>query len=127
MRKGIILIIIFIILFLGYNFVYQDHRNIEKEVATFNISSTIISNEFAKHPTKSNLKYLNKTIEISGLISESNLKDLTLDDKVFCQFIDNIEKSFKLNTKLKIKGRCIGYDDLFEIVKLDQSTLNDQK
>jgi hypothetical protein len=31
----------------------------------------------------------------------------------------------KLNQQLTLKGRCIGYDDLFEVVVLDQSTIMD--
>ena len=36
-------------------------------------------------------------------------------------FLNSIESEKKyLNTKIKIKGRFIGYDDLLEHVKLDQ-------
>jgi len=31
----------------------------------------------------------------------------------------------QLNQQLALKGRCIGYDDLFEVVVLDQSTMMD--
>ena len=31
----------------------------------------------------------------------------------------------QLNQQLTLKGRCIGYDDLFEVVVLDQSTMMD--
>ncbi len=123
MRKWFILIVVLLLALVVYNYVYQDHRNIEKETAVASISSTVISNEFTQNSTESERKYLNKTVEISGFITESNINDLTLDDKVFCQFEDNIYKSFKINSKLKIKGRCIGYDDLLEQVKLDQCSI----
>ncbi len=123
MRKWFILIVVLLLALVVYNYVYQDHRNIEKETAVASISSTVISNEFTQNPTESERKYLNKTIEISGFISEPNIKDLTLDDKVFCQFENSIGKSFKINSKIKIKGRFIGYDDLLEQVKLDQCSI----
>jgi len=31
----------------------------------------------------------------------------------------------QLNQQLTLKGRCIGYDDLFEVAVLDQSTIMD--
>jgi len=120
MRKWFILIFIILLVIVGYNYVYQDHRNIEKEVATVIISSTVISNEFSQNPSKAEKKYLNKTVEIFGLVTELNKKDLTLDYRVFCQFENEFDKSLIIDSKFKIKGRVIGYDDLLEEVKLDQ-------
>jgi len=123
MRKWFILIFIILLVIVGYNYVYQDHRNIEKEVATVIISSTVISYEFSQNPSKAEKKYINKTIEVFGLITESNLKDITLNNKVFCQFENLIDKSLKIDSKLKVKGRVIGFDDLLEQVKLDQCSI----
>jgi len=123
MRKWFILIIVLLLAIVGYNYVYQDHRDIEKETAIVTISSTFISNEFAQNPTESEKKYINKTIEVFGLITESNLKDITLNNKVFCQFENLIDKSLKIDSKLKVKGRVIGFDDLLEQVKLDQCSI----
>jgi len=41
---------------------------------------------------------------------------------VQCSFESAIQ-GINANEQITIKGRCIGYDDLFEIVKLDQSTI----
>ena len=124
MRKWVILIFIILLVIVGYNYVYQDHRNIEKEAAAVTISSITISNEFAQTPIEAENKYLNSTIEVFGLITESNIKDITLNNKVFCQFEKEFNKSFSINATLKIKGRVIGYDDLLEQVKLDQCSFS---
>lgn len=121
-----IIIISFLLLSIGilaYHYIYQDHRNIESEQTEFNTTPQKIRDAFSQDALKAEKKYLDKTIEVSGLISESNTKNLTLNDIVFCQFENTIEKSFKINSVIKIKGRCIGYDDLLEQVKLDQCTL----
>ena len=68
-------------------------------------------------------KYLNKTIEIEGIPSEINDNSITLDDKVFCQLVKKSSVAIKNGTKLIIKGRLIGYDNLLEQVKLDQSEI----
>lgn len=120
MRKWIVLIILIISSVVGYNYIYQDHRDIKTEASSFSITSTEINNEFLENLEISEQKYLNKTIEISGMLSEINKNDLTLDEHVFCAFDDSINTVLKKHSKIKIKGRVIGYDDLLEQVKLDQ-------
>ncbi|WP_298758435.1 hypothetical protein [uncultured Psychroserpens sp.] len=124
MRKRIIILIILIIgIIIGYNYIYQDHRDIENEVAKYEITSEDITSSFSKNPTEAETKYLNTTIEVAGKISESDNTSITLDDKVFCQFTNNIQNAVKVDSKIKIKGRVIGYDDLLEQVKLDQCSI----
>lgn len=124
-RNWIALIIVLIITtVIGYNYVYQDHRDIENEQTEFSMSSVEINQLFSKNPTSAEQKFLNKTIEVSGLITDINSNDITIDDKVFCQFSNNLEPSLNKNEKVKIKGRVIGYDDLLEQVKLDQCSIN---
>ncbi|WP_299106034.1 hypothetical protein [uncultured Winogradskyella sp.] len=125
MRKWIIIVLgLIIAAIVSYNYIYQDHRTIENETTEFVMTSQEIKSQFSKEIKTAETNYLNKTIEVSGLVSEINAKDITLDDKVFCQFSETIEASIKNNSALKIKGRVIGYDDLLEQVKLDQCTIN---
>lgn len=123
LKKIIVFGVIIIAGIVGYNYIYQDHRTIENEKVEFIVSSQEIASQFFENVTTSEQKYLNKTIEVSGLITEISKKDLTLDDKVFCQFSEAIKTSVKNKSKIKIKGRVIGYDDLLEQVKLDQCTI----
>jgi len=124
MRKWIIILIALIIaVIVGYNYIYQDHRDIETEKAEFVMSANEISTLFSENTSTSEQKFLNKTIEVSGLISEINASDITIDDKVFCQFSKESTSDLKENSKVTIKGRVIGYDDLLEQVKLDQCTI----
>ena len=123
LRKIVLFGIIITILIIGYNYVYQDHRDIAKEEAEFVLNSKDIKNEFVSNVFTAEEKYLNRTIEVSGTISETNIVDITIDDNVFCQFSNNINSSVNLNSIITIKGRVIGYDDLLEQVKLDQCIL----
>ncbi|WP_346881509.1 hypothetical protein [uncultured Algibacter sp.] len=117
-RLLFILVVIIIGITIGYNYLYQDHRNIEVEKPDFKVSAKAITDSFINQPEISETKYLNKTIEISGIVTEFNKNDVTVDNTVFCQF--NTDINYALNEKIKIKGRLIGYDDLLEIIKLDQ-------
>ncbi len=124
MRKWIIILILLVIGgIIGYNYIYQDHRDIESETAEFSMPSSEIALQFSQDATSAEQQFLNKTIEVSGLISEMNTNDITIDDKVFCQFLNHIETTLDKSDKVKIKGRVIGYDDLLEQVKLDQCTI----
>lgn len=115
--------LVVLLLIIGYLYIYQDHRDISSEKAAFVVNSTELFKEFLNDPQVSEQKYLNKTIEISGALSELKETDLTLDDHIFCQFNDPISNKFELNSILKIKGRIIGYDDLLEQIKIDQSSI----
>lgn len=120
MRKWWILIVLIIIGFIGYNYLYKSHRNIENETPTYVVSVKSIINEFLENPTESENKYLNKTIEINGVVTELGTNDIILDNAVFCQFNKQIIQNLRINDSLSVKGRCIGYDSLLEQVKLDQ-------
>ncbi len=124
-RKWIILLIFILLVFAGYKYIYQDHRNIQIEEAQYEVSSSSIAEEFASNSVTAEKKYLDKTIIVSGIISEISSNGITLDDKIFCQFNTKMKVSHLLNTKTKIKGRFIGYDDLLEQVKLDQCRIID--
>ncbi|MBJ6367092.1 OB-fold protein [Snuella sedimenti] len=124
MRKWYIIFVIILIAVIGYNYIYQDHRDIETETPAYDVTSTILINNFINNATDSEKKYLNKTVEVSGNISEINATDLTLNDVVFCLFSTPINKTtIQLGSQIKIKGRVIGYDDLLEQVKLDQCSI----
>jgi hypothetical protein len=117
MRKWIIILILLILGILAYNYIYKDHRNIESEKAEFVLTSIELSKQFSSNPIDAEQKYLNRTIEVSGTITEFNNTNLTLDQKVFCQFMQEITTNSKT---IRVKGRFIGYDDLLEQIKLDQ-------
>ena len=121
MRKWIVLFAILVIGLIAYNYVFHEHRNIESETAEFLVTSVDLANEFAINPSASEQKYLNKTIEVQGTITEQNDFDLTLDDTIFCQFTTEVPAI--LPKSVRVKGRFIGYDSLLEQVKIDQCSI----
>ena len=123
MKKKTKLLIALVLLMLAayftYNYMYQDHRDIKTEEAKISVSATELVAFFKENKSE---ELLNSTVQVTGVITEMDSKSLTLDDSVQCSFDAEIE-GVKLKDTVTIKGRCIGYDDLFEIVKLDQSTI----
>jgi len=46
-----------------------------------------------------------------------------LNDKVSVGLESDLIASLKVGASLTVKGRCLGYDELLEIVKIDQATI----
>lgn len=121
MRKwGTIISIILLIVVFGYSYLYQDHRDIQSETSVFTVSSKSIFEEFQINSDDSESKYLDKTITVTGTISQIENQTLVVDDVVFCQFKNKISTSLQELENITIKGRFLGYDDLLEEIKLDQ-------
>ncbi|PNQ74671.1 hypothetical protein C1T31_00560 [Hanstruepera neustonica] len=121
MRKWSIFILLLILIgVLGYNYVYQDHRDIQSEASVFSVSSKKILEEFQVNSEDSESKYLDKTITVSGTATQIESHAIVLDNSVFCQFPDKIDTKLQNAKNISIKGRFLGYDDLLKEVKLDQ-------
>lgn len=123
MKKQVKIVITLVLLLLGvyfaYNYMYQDHRDIKEEKAVVLISASELVSYFNENNSE---KVLNKTVQVSGIITEIDAKNITLDDKVQCSFDAEI-KNLNLNETITVKGRCIGFDELFDVAKIDQSSI----
>ncbi len=122
MKKKVItgvILLLALIGVIGYNYLYQDHREITTEQPKAELTSDSIL-ELFKKDAANNL--LNATVSVKGIISEIDGSSLTLDDKVSCSFTE-LSMNLIIGDSAVLKGRCIGYDDLFEIVKLDQCSI----
>jgi hypothetical protein len=121
-RKTIIVVSIALIIvlgILGYNYLYQDHRQITVEEPEAELNSDSITEIFKMDASN---ELLNATVSVTGVVTEIDQNSITLDGKVTCSFSE-IPANINIGDSLEIKGRCIGYDDLFEIVKLDQCSI----
>ncbi|WP_395360408.1 OB-fold protein [Gaetbulibacter aestuarii] len=119
-----VLILALVLGYLIYNYIYHEHRNIQEEPAEFVMNSNDLEAEFYANPKASEQKYLNKIIEVQGNLTDQNKLDLTLNNKVFCQFDSQLD-SLKSNN-IKVKGRFIGYDDLLDLIKMDHCKIETQ-
>lgn len=121
-KKATFVLIVFLAIvggFLAYNYVMKaGSRDLEKEESEFSIAAARVFDDFASNSELASKKYLNKAVEITGIVTDVNQEIITLDGKVSCQLqsISNV----KLNSKVIIKGRVTGFDDLVEEVKLDE-------
>jgi hypothetical protein len=108
-----------------YRYTYQDHRDISSEKATYVVSITELKKEFASNDSLAFAKYQDQTIELTAKITAVDVenKALVLDNTVFATFNDSLAKDIVSGKTLKIKGRFLGYDELLEEFKMDQSSI----
>lgn len=118
---GIIFILMIMVGFITYEYIYKEHRNIGNEEAVFKGNASEIYSEFNQNNDGFNANYLDKTIEIEGEISEIETTSLILNDKVYVVFTDTLDDQILIDQKIAIKGRYVGYDDLLEVLKIDQA------
>ena len=99
MKKKILLFVFTLCLFfLGYNYLFPDHRTINQEEALFNVEASILFDEFIDNSKQAEYKYLNQTITVSGVITSFNTENIMINNKIFCNF-DNISE-LKVNDSI---------------------------
>lgn len=112
--------------FFTYNYIYKEHRNIAKEEALFFDKAMNFHSDFVLNSDEFNTKYLDKVIKIEGEITEFDNISLVLDKKIYVVFNDSLKPQIDINDFAIIKGRFVGYDDLLEVLKIDQATVIDK-
>jgi hypothetical protein len=127
MKKKYILLIVFIgiTFFITYHYLYQDHRNIADEKASFSLTVTKIYTDFTQDEAKATTKYLDKTVLVTGKVTsiDAASKTVTVDQKLLARFDTMLPATIKKDQKITVKGRILGYDNLLEELQMDQSTL----
>ncbi|QYJ68739.1 OB-fold putative lipoprotein [Flavobacterium litorale] len=115
--------VIAVALLLVYMYVYKGARDIATEEAVYTLSAEQLVTDYEADMQAANTKYLNKTIAVAGTVTQVADSILTIDSAVFCTFSN--KQNIAADEKVTIKGRCIGYDEIFGEVKLDQCTTKD--
>lgn len=89
---------------------------IEKE---YSIDAKAIYMEFQSDNKAFDEKYLNKIVGITGIVTAVKDSLIILNNKIVC--IPNLKfRTLKINQPIKIKGRYIGYDELFDNLKVNE-------
>ena len=124
-KKLLIFLIIFSLgLYISYKYVYQEHRNIYIEDPKYILTSDSLFHDFSINEKEANQMYINQIIRIKGVINTISENQLILYPGIACMVDSNIKiNEVAPKDTIELKGRCIGFDDLFLEVKMDQITL----
>jgi hypothetical protein len=123
-RKIFLLVIVVLVVgtYVGYKYLYKEHRDIQSEAPSLTLEATALFDLFQSEQTES---ALNKTLVVTGFITEIESTSVTLEGGVRCIF-EVLPEDLALAQEIAIKGRCLGYNDLFDIVELDQCQIIDR-
>ena len=108
-----------------YFYMYKDRRDVSAEEAKYTVTVLDLQNQFTKDLAGSNAKYLDKAIEVSGIVTSIDTAEhsVVLDEKLSAVFLDSTLAGVALQKSVRIKGRFLGYDDLLEELKIDDAAL----
>jgi hypothetical protein len=104
---------------LVWNKPHKDYSTVKTDVT---INSSNFINEFKTNSTLATEKYLNQIILVNGNITDKLTKSIVLDNGIVCTLDSSSFKALRLiqiNNEVSIKGRFVGFDDLFEEIRLD--------
>ena len=103
--------------FLLYKYSFKPPTKISQREVEFMGSSSELLNKIEKEGNQ----WQDKVVIISGKIKRLDSQAIIISPNIYCQFQDSIfSKDIQLDESISVKGRVIGYDDLFEELKLDQ-------
>lgn len=102
-----------------YSYMYQEHRDISSEEIDYSLNPNDLKNAMSN-------QFVDKVIQTEGVITSIEQNSIVIDDIVQVNFINTDISTLQPKITIKIKGRCLGYDDLLEVVKIDQATIINQ-
>ena len=121
---GVVFLMAALVAGITYNYVFLgEHRDIANEQADVSISAIELNAQFLADESLATTTYLDKVIEIQGVITAIEPTEIVLNDQIQIGFTSDAGTNKKKGASVKVKGRCVGYDELLEMVKIDQAVL----
>ncbi|PZW42615.1 hypothetical protein LX95_00931 [Mesonia algae] len=104
----------------AYKYTYKSHKSITEKEVVFSGSTA----HFLEKVKTGGAKWQDVVVALNGKITSIGEKGITLDHNTYCQFKNSTALThLKEGQHIAVKGRMIGYDDLLEEIKLDQTLI----
>ena len=126
-KSPIILRFLFPLFFIGLIIIYitynKPHKDFDKSPIEDTIESIDLISFYQDNPDNANTRFLDKFILVIGTITDIEKNIIILDNSIVCTLDPSqiITNQININNEVSVKGRCIGYDDLLEEVRIDHS------
>ena len=114
-----IFIVLLMIVYAVWN---KPHKNYSNTKPNIIVDSSNFIKEFKANATIATEKYLNQIILVKGNVTDRLTKSVVLNNGIVCTLDSSSLKALRLiqiNNDVSIKGRFVGFDDLFEEIRLD--------
>ena len=126
MKKKKIIILVSLLSFLAVSttiyFIWnKPHKNYFNAPVDISIQGTKLNEYYQNDLMDANLKFLDKILLVSGPVTKLNSRLVIIGDNIVCSLDSShvLDTSIKLYDEISVRGRCIGYDDLFGEVRID--------
>jgi len=119
---AVLLVMISASIYFYYGVIFKEARNIASEAPDYSVTAKKLIEDYNADPKQADALYLNKTIEITGKATKETDSVIVLENTVFCLFKEKLKDKI-IRNNITIKGKCIGYDELFMEVKIDQCSV----
>ena len=106
-----------------YNTYNKPHKDFDKSPFEVTIESIELISLYQDNTDNANTRFLNKILLVIGTITNIETNIIILDNGIVCTLDPSqiITEEININNKVSVKGRCIGYDNLLEEVRIDHS------
>ncbi len=98
------------------------HREIAAENTEFKLPVEDLQFHFLNDQEAANGQFIDKVVETYGTVTEIDDNLVVLEDMVQANFLKENDQKIIVGDLVKIKGRCIGFDEFLLLVKMDQTT-----
>ena len=104
--------------FFTYN---KPHKDFSGAQADITLEAAKLYEHYQNNLSDANLKFLDKVLLVNGPVTELNSNLVIIGGNIVCSLDSSyvLDTSIKLYDEISVRGRCIGYDDLFEEVRID--------
>lgn len=99
---------------------HKPHRDVANEAASIQTSAQQLVGEFKTDRGMADSIYLDQVVALKGVLSALEKGALSLEAGVYVK-LDSLAQAPTANIgdSIEVQGRVIGFDDLFEEVRLD--------
>ncbi len=104
--------------FFTYN---KPHKDFSAAQTDITLEAAKLYEHYQNDLSDANLKFLDKVLLVNGPVTELNSNLVIIGGNIVCSLDSSyvLDTGIKLDDKIFVKGRCIGYDDLFGEVRID--------
>lgn len=130
MMKKLLYTFIILVLVGGVSYWYvfhKPHRDLQNEAVAFELKAEKLMSDFSDQPQLADSLYIDQLVSVEGTIKELEERAIFLEPGIYGS-LDSTETmpDLKIGMSVKIRGRVLSFDDLFEEVKLDFVRFEDQ-
>lgn len=106
---------------LAYGILYPSPRDIATEEVEFQKSAQDLALEMSQETSAR--KFADRVVLTWGKIAELRGRRIVLEHGVEALMLDQVEFTQGVGDSIVIKARCVGYDELLEVVRLNQASI----